>query len=93
MPATTVAERYGKPMVTGGATLDAIWGRGYQFVNGLLPSSYDYVGVSMRLLEGWPGDTIQTFDECPDLPGRQVARRMQWPSTSARGESCLWTGT
>jgi branched-chain amino acid transport system substrate-binding protein len=52
MPATTVAERYGKPIVTGGATLDAIWGRGYKYVNGLLPSSYDYVGVAMRLLEG-----------------------------------------
>lgn len=52
MPATTVAERYEKPIVTGGATLDAIWGRGYEYVNGLLPSSYDYVGVSMRLLEG-----------------------------------------
>ncbi len=50
MPATTVAERYGKPIVTGGATLDAIWGRGYQYVNGLLPSSYDYVGIAMRLL-------------------------------------------
>lgn len=50
MPATTVAERYGKPMVTGGATLDAIWDRGYQFVNGLLPSSYDYVGMPMRLI-------------------------------------------
>ncbi len=51
MPATTVAEKYGKPMVTGGATLDAIWDRGYKYVNGLLPSSYDYVGVPMRLLD------------------------------------------
>jgi branched-chain amino acid transport system substrate-binding protein len=50
MPATTVAERYGKPIVTGGATLDAIWGRGYKYVNGLLPSSYDYVGVAIRLV-------------------------------------------
>jgi branched-chain amino acid transport system substrate-binding protein len=50
MPATTVAERYGKPIVTGGATLDAIWGRGYKYVNGLLPSSYDYVGVGIRLV-------------------------------------------
>ena len=50
MPATTVAERYGKPIVTGGATLDAIWDRGYEYVNGLLPSSYDYVGIAMRLL-------------------------------------------
>lgn len=50
MPATTVAEKYGKPMVTGGATLDAIWSRGYQHVNGLLPSSYDYVGVPMRFI-------------------------------------------
>lgn len=50
MPATTVAERYGKPIVTGGATLDAIWGRGFQYVNGLLPSSYDYVGAPMRLI-------------------------------------------
>lgn len=50
MPATTVAERYGKPMITGGATLDAIWDRGYQYVNGLPPSSYDYVGMPMRLL-------------------------------------------
>ncbi|MCP4304380.1 MAG: ABC transporter substrate-binding protein, partial [bacterium] len=50
MPATTVAEKYGKPMVTGGATLDAIWNRGYQHVNGLLPSSYDYVGVPMRFI-------------------------------------------
>lgn len=52
MPATTVAERYGKPMVTGGATLDEIWGRGYSYVTGLLPSSYDYVGVPLRMLEG-----------------------------------------
>lgn len=52
MPATSVAERYGKPMVTGGATLDEIWGRGYQYVTGLLPSSYDYVGVPLRILEG-----------------------------------------
>jgi len=50
MPATTVAERYGKPIVTGGATLDAIWSRGYKYVNGLLPSSYDYVGVGIRLV-------------------------------------------
>jgi branched-chain amino acid transport system substrate-binding protein len=50
MPATTVAERYGKPLVTGGATLDAIWDRGYKTVNGLLPSSYDYVGVPIRML-------------------------------------------
>lgn len=56
MPATTVAERYGKPIVTGGATLDAIWGRGYEYVNGLLPSSYDYVGIAMRLL----ADQIET---------------------------------
>lgn len=52
MPATSVAERYGKPMVTGGATLDEIWGRGYKYVTGLLPSSYDYVGVPLRILEG-----------------------------------------
>jgi len=52
MPATTVAERYGKPMVTGGATLNEIWGRGYKYVTGLLPSSYDYVGVPLRILEG-----------------------------------------
>ena len=52
MPATTVSERYGKPMVTGGATLDEIWSRGYQYVTGLLPSSYDYVGVPLRMLEG-----------------------------------------
>ncbi len=50
MPATTVAEKYGKPMVTGGATLDSIWARGYKHVNGLLPSSYDYVGVPMRFI-------------------------------------------
>jgi branched-chain amino acid transport system substrate-binding protein len=56
MPATTVAERYGKPIVTGGATLDAIWARGYDYVNGLLPSSYDYVGIAMRLLS----DQIET---------------------------------
>jgi len=56
MPATTVAERYGKPIVTGGATLDAIWGRGYKYVNGLLPSSYDYVGVSIRMI----ADKIKT---------------------------------
>ncbi len=56
MPATTVAERYGKPIVTGGATLDAIWGRGYKYVNGLLPSSYDYVGVAIRLV----ADRIKT---------------------------------
>ncbi len=56
MPATTVAERYGKPIVTGGATLDAIWGRCYGYVNGLLPSSYDYVGVPMRLV----GDLVDT---------------------------------
>lgn len=59
MPATTVAERYGKPMITGGATLDAIWNRGYQFVNGLLPSSYDYVGMPMRLIADQQGvDTV-----------------------------------
>lgn len=52
MPATTVAERYGKPIVTGGATLPDIWERGYKYVTGLLPSSYDYVGVPVRLLEG-----------------------------------------
>lgn len=52
MPATTVAERYGKPMVTGGATLTDIWDRGYEYVTGLLPSSYDYVGVPLRILEG-----------------------------------------
>jgi branched-chain amino acid transport system substrate-binding protein len=52
MPATTVAERYKKPIVTGGATLDTIWARGYKYVCGLLPSSYDYVGVSVRLLKG-----------------------------------------
>lgn len=50
MPATTVAEKYGKPLVTGGATLDAIWDRGYRYVNGLLPSSYDYVGLPMRMI-------------------------------------------
>jgi branched-chain amino acid transport system substrate-binding protein len=55
MPATTVAERYGKPMVTGGATLDAIWDRGYEYVNGLLPSSYDYVGMPMRLIADQEG--------------------------------------
>ncbi len=55
MPATTVAEKYGKPMVTGGATLDAIWARGYQHVNGLLPSSYDYVGVPMRFIADMDG--------------------------------------
>ena len=52
MPATTVAERYKKPIVTGGATLDTIWARGYKYVCGLLPSSYDYVGVAVRLLKG-----------------------------------------
>lgn len=52
MPATTVAERYKKSIVTGGATLDTIWGRGYKYVCGLLPASYDYVGVAVRLLEG-----------------------------------------
>lgn len=52
MPATTVAERYRKPMITGGATLDAIWARGYRYVVGMLPSSYDYVGVAVRLLAG-----------------------------------------
>jgi branched-chain amino acid transport system substrate-binding protein len=56
MPATTVAEKYGKPLVTGGATLDAIWDRGYRYVNGLLPSSYDYVGVPMRLI----ADRVET---------------------------------
>lgn len=50
MPATTVAERAGKPMVTGGATLTDIWDRGYKYVTGLLPSSYDYVGVAIRLV-------------------------------------------
>lgn len=50
MPATTVAEKYRKPIVTGGATLDLIWERGYKYVCGLLPSSYDYVGVAIRLL-------------------------------------------
>lgn len=55
MPATTVAEKYGKPMVTGGATLDAIWDRGYRYVNGLLPSSYDYVGLPMRLIADQAG--------------------------------------
>jgi branched-chain amino acid transport system substrate-binding protein len=50
MPATTVAERAGKPMVTGGATLTDIWDRGYEYVTGLLPSSYDYVGVAIRLV-------------------------------------------
>ncbi|MPZ52724.1 MAG: ABC transporter substrate-binding protein [Acidimicrobiia bacterium] len=52
MPATNVAEQHGKPMVTGGATLTDIWDRGYKYVTGLLPSSYDYVGVAVRLLEG-----------------------------------------
>jgi len=52
MPATTVAEKYKKPMLTGGATLTDIWSRGYRYVSGLLPSSYDYVGVAVRLLEG-----------------------------------------
>lgn len=52
MPATTVAERHRKPMVTGGATLTDIWSRGYAYVVGLLPSSYDYVGVPLRILEG-----------------------------------------
>ncbi|MBD3309152.1 ABC transporter substrate-binding protein [candidate division KSB3 bacterium] len=52
MPATTVAERYKKPIVTGGAPLDTIWSRGYKYVCGLLPASYDYVGVAVRLLEG-----------------------------------------
>ena len=50
MPATTVAEKYKKPMLTGGATLTDIWSRGYEYVSGLLPSSYDYVGVAIRLL-------------------------------------------
>lgn len=52
MPATTVAEKHGKPMVTGGATLTEIWSRDYKYVTGLLPSSYDYVGVAIRMLEG-----------------------------------------
>src|SRR5699024_6081287 len=52
MPATTVAEKHGKPMVTGGATLTDIWDRDYKYVTGLLPASYDYVGVAVRLLEG-----------------------------------------
>ena len=39
MPATTVAEKYKKPMLTGGATLTDIWSRGYEYVSGLLPSS------------------------------------------------------
>lgn len=51
MPATTVAEKYKMPMLTGGATLTDIWDRGYEYVTGLLPSSYDYVGVGVRLLE------------------------------------------
>jgi len=50
MPATTVAEKHKKPMLTGGATLTDIWSRGYEYVSGLLPSSYDYVGVAIRLL-------------------------------------------
>jgi branched-chain amino acid transport system substrate-binding protein len=52
MPATTVAEKYKMPMLTGGATLTDIWDRDYKYVAGLLPSSYDYVGVGVRLLEG-----------------------------------------
>jgi branched-chain amino acid transport system substrate-binding protein len=52
MPATTVAEKHGKPMLTGGATLTDIWSRDYEYVLGLLPASYDYVGVGIRLLEG-----------------------------------------
>lgn len=56
MPATTVAEKYKKPMLTGGATLTDIWSRGYEYVSGLLPSSYDYVGVAIRLL----GDKVAT---------------------------------
>ena len=63
MPATTVAEKYGKPIVTGGATLDAIWDRGYRYVNGLLPSSYDYVGVPMRLLADKVGDVAVINNE------------------------------
>jgi branched-chain amino acid transport system substrate-binding protein len=50
MPATTVAEKYKKPIVTGGATLDLIWERGYKYVCGVLPSSYDYVGVPIRYI-------------------------------------------
>ncbi len=51
MPATTVAEKYKKPIVTGGATLNEIWGRGYKYTCGLLPSSYDYTKVVIQLFK------------------------------------------